>query len=686
MSGNTWLDSTLLAISLFDVVVMLWLGLMILLSAEKRTQGVTLAASGLLAGAAFFILHAWLVGQTSNPFFSAGGWWWSLIWGPVILVPFIWYVVMLWFSGFWDDPNTPLYARHLPWLRWTGAYGLLVVILFLSFHPFDAYTASTGSIPAFYIAYPIYILLCIALSMAALTQPGPSQRLMGKKAREKARPWLIAASFVLLVVSGIVGFAIAWVAEHATLNQTLPEVYGNLSPSLAWFDLVLSALITIAVLLIGQAVVSYEIFTGKSLPRRGFHTQWVSTLLMAILFSVTMAVLVALKVQSIFLVIFSVVMLAIFFVFLSWNYSRERERYMQQMRLFVQHPNAAVSVVADVSNADIQVQFGEICREVLHLRSAAIIPRGSLAQLHVAILAFPDCRQPILEDWQRWIVAENPLPEQPVGMETELGETWVIPLWSSRGLDALFFLDEKEDGSFLASEEIEIARAAGEHLVELLLTTELTQRLLAVQQDRMDHQWILDQTPRRVIHDEVLPQIHTAILELSSVEQQTAPGTMERLSRVHGQLSALLSGFPSTAVNARREKGFLPALHEFVDREFSRAFGVVKWDEELNFGEQLAACSDTVQEVVYNAAREIIRNAARYARTASGAPADLTIRCYWQEHLILEIEDAGQWNTSRPTLKPGHGLELHSLLMAVIGGTLQIQHPEGKGTLVRLIV
>ena len=40
MSGNIWLDWTTLSVSIFNTIIMLWMGLMILLSSDKRTWGV----------------------------------------------------------------------------------------------------------------------------------------------------------------------------------------------------------------------------------------------------------------------------------------------------------------------------------------------------------------------------------------------------------------------------------------------------------------------------------------------------------------------------------------------------------------------------------------------------------------------------------------------------------------------
>ncbi|HEX7598224.1 MAG TPA: hypothetical protein VF518_08420, partial [Polyangia bacterium] len=134
MSGNFLLDWASMAFSLFNTILLLWLGLTVLLNAERRTWGVWLAAEGLLMGAAFFISHSAILGQ--NPYSlvsSAGAWpsqievWWIAGWGLVIASPFAWYVLMLWYTGFWDGDRSDqsassasseastLYRRQLPW-------------------------------------------------------------------------------------------------------------------------------------------------------------------------------------------------------------------------------------------------------------------------------------------------------------------------------------------------------------------------------------------------------------------------------------------------------------------------------------------------------------------------------------------------------------------------------------------
>src|SRR5439155_10768663 len=92
---------------------------------------------------------------------------------------------------------------------------------------------------------------------------------------------------------------------------------------------------------------------------------------------------------------------------------------------------------------------------------------------------------------------------------------WAVPLWGERGLIGALLLGEKRDGGLFTEEEIEIARASGERLIDTQASVEMAQRLMSLQRRRMAESQVLDRRARRVLHDDVLPQLHTAMLALS---------------------------------------------------------------------------------------------------------------------------------------------------------------------------
>ena len=95
MTGNFWLDWLLLALSLFNVVVLLWLGLTVLLNVERRTGGVWLIGGAALLGSAFFAAHTAILSIASQTITAGLDFWWELGWLPLLALPLILIVCLL---------------------------------------------------------------------------------------------------------------------------------------------------------------------------------------------------------------------------------------------------------------------------------------------------------------------------------------------------------------------------------------------------------------------------------------------------------------------------------------------------------------------------------------------------------------------------------------------------------------
>ena len=119
MTSSFLLNWAVMAVSLTNIVLMLWLGLTVLLNAERRTWGAWLAGGGLLLGSIFFISHSAILGYGLDYSGFGMNFWWQVGWVPVAALPFVWYLVMLWYSGYWEKQNTVLRQRQGIWLRAT---------------------------------------------------------------------------------------------------------------------------------------------------------------------------------------------------------------------------------------------------------------------------------------------------------------------------------------------------------------------------------------------------------------------------------------------------------------------------------------------------------------------------------------------------------------------------------------
>jgi len=716
VTGVLALDWPIIAVSLFNAIVSLWLALTVILSAEHRNRGVYLAGAGLLASAVFFISHTAIVGGEIDPSGLGLDFWWHAGWLPVIEAPFGWYVLMLWYSGFWEASQRPvpaetaapvqpsnfkhtidnrLHKRHTPWLAAMVATLVILVGLAIFTIPsfaqaiyFDFSSMPTlRGVPILLLVYPAFIVMCIALALDALMHPGPSHRVLGDLARARSRPWLISASAALLAVSLLVTAAILWGISAIIRGQPI-VLTADFVVTVAWFDLVAATMIGAAITLLGQAMVSYEVFTGKTLPRRGFFRNWIGAVLLAAATGVIAGGGLAAHLRPIYGLILSAVLMTTFYALFNWRSFVERDQFMTSLRPFVGGQGLIDQLVGSEQDprARAGLMFQALCREVLASQAAYLLPLGSISSLIAAPLVYPANSQPevaLLEVDQLFPAADPGL----ISLPAELYPfRWAIPLWTERGLIGALLLANKLDGGLYTQEEIEVARASGEGIIDLLAGEEIVRRLMALQRRRLTEAQVMDRRARRTLHDDVLPGLHTALLEISALprDNSAVQQAITTLTDAHRRIAGLIRN-AAPAPASLGEGGLLPdAVSQMLHAEFTDEFD----DIDLRVEGAVRPLDALLNEVVFNAAREAIRNAALHGRHGSG-PLNLAVVIVYADGLTLTIADDGVGleadlpDSEFPSGSQG-GLALHTTLMALIGGSLTLQPGASSGTCVTL--
>jgi signal transduction histidine kinase len=709
MTGIFWLDWAVLAVSLTNTILLIWLGTIVLLNVERRTWGGWLAAAGLLLGGLFFISHTAILGYGFNVIALGLNLWWMVGLVAVMALPYLWYVMMLWYSGFWQrDPSgkpNQLLKRQRAWFILACIMIVALFLLAVATRPSPANisyptrgleeSVAINGLPVVLVFYPAYIILCLGLSLDALRKPGPSHRTLGDLARKQARPWLVSSTLALLLVSISVGAVFLWLSQFL---DHLDQINDHLI-TIAYFDLVIEALIGLAVILLGQAVVAYEVFTGQILPRQGFLRQWQRAVLVAVGYGTVIGFTFTTNLRPIYGILLSALLITLFFALFSWRTYSERQRTIESLRPFVASQrfyDQLLSASSAPQEASLQAPFEAMCREVLNAREAHLVALGPLAPLVGPPLSYPPGKTSALTG--EMLASLSPLtgtfdPSQPIvpvkgNLPAQI--EWAVPLWSQRGLAGVLLLAEKQGGGIYAQEEIEVAQASGERLIDTKASVEIGQRLMDLQRKRLAESQVLDQRARRVLHDDVLQQLHTAILTLVSggdSSESTKEEAIVMLTEVHNKISNLLRAMPGTAVPEIKTTGLVGALRKVVEGELAPAFDQIDW--EINpEGEALCAkLSPLEAEVIYYAAREAVRNAARHARPqAENNPLNLKIGIGVQKGLLLSVKDdgIGMAAEAQPRKNGGQGLALHSTMMAVIGGTMEIESQPGEFTRVSL--
>lgn len=703
MTNSLFLNWAGMAVSIFNTILLLWLGATVLLNAENRTWGVHLAGGGLLLAGAFFVSHSAILGLGVNQLTVRNmTFWWTVGLIPTTLIPFAWYVLILWFSGFWVT-NPALRRRHsiffyiIMVILMGGLVFLLAGVILIAAPPGEFVSIrrmmriSIFDIPVLAIGYSIYVLFCFGLSLDALRQPIHSNRIMGSRARQRALPWLIGAAVSLLLVSLLVTWVMLWIVED-TFRRSFIDIYSESQEFIATIDLIISSIIAIACFMLGQAVVSYEVFTGKTLPRGGLFKHWQRVVLLAISYGFVIGAVRGLRFRNIYGLLLTTILMTFFFALVSWRSYVERDRFMDNLRPFILSHHLYEQLLTNTAGGelDIAAPFRVLCEEVLEAKIAYLAALGPMSALTGPPIAYPDNLTPKLPPLNS-LIPEFTSPHIfpiPISEKVFSGATWAISLWSERGLIGVLLLGEKRAGGVYTQEEMEIARAVGERLIDTQASGIMSQRLMRLQRERLTQTQVIDQQTRRVLHDDILPTIQTALITLSSEQagNSTVNEAVMTLTDAHRQISDLLRDMPTTSVPDVVRLGLLPALRKAVENDLSHAFEEVIWDISPSAEEVIAKVPSLTAEVLFYAGREVMRNAAKYGAGQNlERPFTLTISASQNDNLTIQFEDNGIGiNSGSKSEGAGQGLALHSTMMAVIGGEIIIESATNQYTRVKL--
>jgi signal transduction histidine kinase len=721
-----------LTVSFFITISLLWLGFMVVLAGNRRSAGTWLTGSGLLLGALFFTSHTAILGRgLSNTSFGMDFWWW-VSWTPAVAAPLAWYGSLLWYSGYrLDRPHD-----HHTWMVLVLFLAACLPLLLVFANPLPSYqyvvghtivgTPGIAGIPLLLIVYVAYSLLCYLLPLDLLRR-APAGLPLEARARQRARPYLVAASLAL----SLAGVFLAWTALWALTAYPIPSLSDmQTERTVLRFDLAVETLVALAVTLLGRAIVGFEVFTGRPLPRNRFLRQWRSTVILAGGFGAAAAFTLSIHLPPIYSLMLATGLMTLFYVLYSWRSFVEREEFMERLRPFVASQNlySQLTAAQDADdNSSPSILFETLCREVLEIRQAVLAPTGALATFAGPPLVYParerapdgaqapDDAQASFVDLPAWQLrfsrlegSARPVPCLPVEPDASedagapAGAEWAVPLWSSRGLDGILFLGEKINRNPFTEEEIDIAQTGGGRLLDLLAGTEMARIAMDMLRQRLAQARVIEGQGRRVLHDEVLPELHTALLHLSSLRAQDHPGAppepqiqqaMDCLTTAHRQIADLMREMPLPAPHQLAQGGLVSALRGLVERDFAGDFHSVEWDIQPQAAAHARELPLFVSEVLYFAARELLRNASIHGR---GADPDARLHlkiglALVNDAFCLSIEDDGAGFRQEPSHTParagdpgysgaGSGLRLHSTMLAAVGARLEVLPSPEKGT------
>ena len=698
MTGDPLLGWATLALSIINTILLLWLGLTVLLNSERRSLGIWTAGAGLLMGSLFFLSHTAILGLGPLQPEARMNLWWRTGWIPIASMPFAWYLVMLWYSSYWDDPQSPIHQRHqvpiiLATLLAISTIGL--VFLFNALPSYDQLiqldlggVLSIGGIPVLMVVYPFYLLICIGFSLDVLLHPGTPNRIMGQLARQRARPWLLVATISLLLVSLSVGVIIIWGVYNAN-QQFSPTQFTRL---VSIFDLVIDLFIALTIFSVGQAIVSYEIFTGKVLPRQGLKRYWKLAILLSLVLGTSVSWALIDQLESIYLLLLGIVLITGIYAILGWRTFSEQEHFVKSLHPFITSQHLYDQLLAENPSPikiDLSRPFFALCRDLLGVRQAFLIPLGIFGPLVGDAIHYPEKieaedSEELVTEIRRTISTTGGFTPLLLPDSRILGKHSIaIPLWSERGLIGALVLAEKKNASLFTQEEIEIARMVGERLIDSKASNELAQKLMELQRQHLSETMVLDQETRRTLHDDILPRLQTTMIKLSTdgIDKNAA---IQEIGQIHHQLTSVMRELPTIQEPELERRGLVEALQATIENEYRPSFNSLSWQIDDNALVNSRSLPAYAADVLFHATREAVRNAARHGRQSEADQAvNLHISISWVDRLMIIIKDDGI-GFEHAAENSGQGLALHSALMAIVGGSLAIDSVPGKYSQVML--
>ncbi len=543
-----------IALSVFSLITYLWLGLTVLLIGNRASRVTWIGGVGLLTAAVFFLCHGALVGAGVPEGPSPSDFWWRLAWVPAFLAPILWAAIGLHYAGL-EGSSVRTRRLRRPALIGAGALGTLAAALALASLPavgrYGDFIRLLGAalrlrgippstpppeaalLPALALVFIAYMAACALLPWASLAArrlrpatrtttaaSGGSQLWDAVDAWNHSRRALLGASLCMIgagAVAAVVGITASIGARHpsaaAAASGTPTGALGHVPLLLVAADLMVQVALAGLGLLLGWAVVRQGVLVERQLPQAGFFRQWRGTVVVALLLAVVVAGMALLDSEALPYLLVLVTLVTGTYALFTWQAYGEHDRLLAQLRPFaaslsVGHAGWVASDPREVERS-VEALFISLCRDVLGAAWGQL--SLSAGRLH------------------RTFAYGKP---QEAGADGAEGSAWTLPVMDEHGVVARLVLGPRGDGAGYTATDLEIARACGQRILDAVGEYAATQAIASLARRRGLEAELSAALPRRVLHDEVLPRLHLAMLRLEALRAREGNGGAQRTQRV----------------------------------------------------------------------------------------------------------------------------------------------------------
>lgn len=577
-----------------------------------------------------------------------------------------------------------------------------------------------------------------------------------------ARPGLLLAALLTVGLTTTLGVLVVqsmlnWFGYGQRLPDPLPsprQLVSSLIPfNLLILDLLATGAVALVILLIGYSIVRHGVLIERPLARRGFFEQWRGIVIVATLVAILIALLVALTESSLGGLLLITCLATGAYALFTWSGYTAHDRYIALLSPFVRSTAQRHWLNTDLprTEQDLEHLFFHLCHDVLGVQCAY------LAVLTRVVRRSFSYRWPVnLEPTSQWSKASRrvtgdlasalsersgEMPTSPAAqgrrIQVYVNEQpmiiWIVPIYNERGLAATLYLGPRQDGVVFTDEDMNLAHACGQRILDTLGDHEAMQAVAGLLRRRVIDVKLLGAQQRRVLHDEILPQMHLALLQLEMLRslpeydqhgdgqehRASTPGckrvqesdlegekaeeifipvrkrsvdeAIAIISDTHRRLAAMMRATAPGAPHRLERDGLINAIQTMLEQDFQNAFDEIEWYVTEETAARLdELVSPAIAELIFAAVQETLRNAARHARGPDiHRHLCLTFGVTWNPiypnfEIIVADNGVGIASADSSTTGTGGGLLTHSALLAIAGGSLTIKSAPDEGVIIKI--
>lgn len=562
-----------------------------------------------------------------------------------------------------------------------------------------------------------------------------------------ARPGLFLAAILMVVLTTILGILglislFNWVEfdRSAGAVNTVPQTLTAIPFNLLILDLIANGAVAFIILLVGYSIVRHGILIERPLARRGFFEQWRGIVIVATTVAIFIALLVNLTHSFLGGMLLITMLATIAYALFTWSSYTAHDRYIAMLGPFLRSTNVRHWLNTDLSKTEQELEdlFFHLCKDVLAVQCARMTILAGPVRRSFSY-RWPDTS--LVEGNTRALPSQRRSPKSSHKSSPDIaGRTptrvqmtingramicWMLPIYDELGLVAMFYLGPREDGGVFTDEDMDLAHACGQRILDTLGDHEAMQAVAGLLRRRIVDVKLLGAQQRRILHDDILPQMHLALLQLETLRnkmnralpvaatrspynenmdasathtgqietEQTLDDAVNMITDAHRRLAALMRATAPGAPHRLERDGLMHAIHTMLNQDFQQAFDDIEWDVP----DETATAIDEVTppaiaELIFAAVQEALRNSARHGRGSDvHRHLKLTLKASYQpDYPFLEVlvadDGVGILSESSSTTGTGGGLLTHSALLAIAGGSLSIKSAPHEGVTVRILL